>query len=385
MTEIFMEKSKNEYDAFLENAPFAVVISDGEGIIKMVNAVAERMFGYKSSELVGKTVEFLMPEGFRESHVKRRISYNANPKTRMMGGGLDLIGRKKNGEEFPIEIGLSYSHNSDGIEVISCITDITKRKHIEQDRISKVEDKNVSMERELHMAHQVQVTLLPRQFPNIPGWSFAAKWLPAREVAGDFYDIIQRDDNNVDLLIADVTDKGMPAALFMAFTRTVLRASLADGSSLVEGIDRTNRLMDRESSQGYFVTLFLTRLNHRTGEMGYVNAGHDPPLIYSHKENKITSLTRTGMPLGIRTQEIHEQCTAQLDPNDFILFYTDGVTEAFNGNKQFFGEERLQQVIWDHRYSSAEDIVNSLSQAVNDFIGPATVTDDITILVVKRL
>ena len=284
-----------------------------------------------------------------------------------------------------VEIGLSYNKIQDGIQVISYIADITKRKQVDQDRIKLIESEKASMEQELHMAHQVQLDLLPGKTPNIPGWSFAVKWLPAREVAGDFYDFRIRNDYDVDLVIADVIDKGMPAALFMSFACTALRAYLDSGFSLEDGITRTNKLMCQESSQGLFVTLFLTCLNPKTGETLYVNAGHNPPLHYQYKLDRFISLQKTGMALGIDAQATYEEHALQLNPGDFILFYTDGVNEAFNAKGQDFGMERMQQVITDHRYGSAEDIMMSLTANVEEFITPAPPSDDITIMVVKRL
>ena len=374
-----------EFDALINTTPLAMVITDGEGIIEVVNAKTEVMFGYESRELLGKTVEVLMPEGLRENHVKHRANYIAKPFTRLMGIGVELIGRRKGGEEFPVEIGISYSQNRDGIQVISYITDITKRKHIEQDRINQIETEKSSMERELHMAHQVQLDILPEKIPKIPGWSFAVKWLPAREVAGDFYDIIVRNDSDVDLVIADVTDKGMSAALFMAFASSALRAYIDSGFSLKDGITRTNRLMCQESSKGLFVTLFLTCLNPKTGETFYVNAGHNPPLYYEYKLDRFTSLHKAGMALGIDAQATYVEHALQLHPGDFILFYTDGVNEAFNARGQDFGMKRLQQVIFDHRYASAEEIMTSLVTTIEEFIAPDSPSDDITIMVVKRL
>jgi PAS domain S-box-containing protein len=343
------------------------------------------MCGYESRELLGRTIEVLMPEGLRENHVKHRAKFIAKPFTRLIGNGLELIGRRKGGEEFPVEIGLGYSHNLDGIQVISYIADITKRKQIEHERVNQIETEKASMERELHMAHEVQLDILPEETPKIPGWSFAVKWLPASEVGGDFYDFIVRDDTEVDLVIADVIDKGTPAALFMAFASTALRAYLDSGFSLKDGITRTNKLMCQESSQGLFVTLFLTCINPKTGETFYVNAGHNPPLHYQYKLDRFTSLHKTGMALGIDAQATYEEHALQLHPGDFILFYTDGVNEAFNARGQDFGMERLQQVIFDHRYASAEEIMISLATTVEEFIAPDSPSDDITIMVVKRL
>jgi sigma-B regulation protein RsbU (phosphoserine phosphatase) len=226
--------------------------------------------------------------------------------------------------------------------------------------------------------------LLPRETPQIPGWEFAARWQPARETSGDYYDFILTDGGQLGLVIADVADKGMAAALFMAVTRSTVRASVGHTSSPANGIAHANRLICADSTRSMFVTLFYALLDPTSGEITYVNAGHNPPLLCRANQDTLTELTRTGFPLGLIKDSSFEQRTARLDPGDLLLFYTDGVTDATDAHLQDFGTERLQRVLLEHRHASAAEVMDALGKAIHDFIGPTAPFDDIAILIVRR-
>jgi serine phosphatase RsbU (regulator of sigma subunit) len=255
---------------------------------------------------------------------------------------------------------------------------------IEIGKLSQTAVENARIERELQMAQQVQIDLLPKEVPDIEGWSFASFWRPAREVAGDFYKFIHTNDGMVDLVIADVADKGMPAALFMVLTSTALHANLDGSKSLETGITKTNQLVCMESTQGLFVTLFIARINPITGEIFYVNAGHNPPLLFSQKKDHVSRLNRTGFPLGLFPYAKYDQDATRLNPNDFIIFYTDGVTEAFDEDGNQFGTKGLRKVIYAHSNDSAEEILEGIITAVNKHVGNTPLSDDMAIVVVKR-
>jgi sigma-B regulation protein RsbU (phosphoserine phosphatase) len=255
---------------------------------------------------------------------------------------------------------------------------------IENARLYQVAVEKGRMERELQMAFEVQASLLPRETPNVAGWDFAAHWKPAREVSGDFYDFIPTDQQ-LGLVIADVSDKGMPAALFMALSRSILKASVTGTRSPAEGISQANRLICADSTNSMFVTLFYGRLDLKTGELLYVNAGHNPPLVYRAQRDELIELSPTGMVLGIFDGVDFEQRTAQLDPGDFILLYTDGISEAMDINGNLFGEERLRQVLLDNRQASTEAIAEAVERAVTAFTGAAARSDDITFVIARRV
>ncbi|MBN2149060.1 MAG: SpoIIE family protein phosphatase [Anaerolineales bacterium] len=256
---------------------------------------------------------------------------------------------------------------------------------IENARLFKEAVEKGRMERELQVARRVQASLLPVEKPQPPGWDFAAHWQPAREVAGDYYDFIQLRNGQLGVVIADVMDKGMPAALYMAFTRSVFRASIDDAASPLQGILRANHLICSDSTYGSFVTLFYAQMNTDTGEIVYVNAGHNPPLLYRKSEDRLIRLKASGMPLGIDEEAVYAQEALVLNPGDSILMYTDGVTEATNAEDQSFDLQRLESVCKKHVDASAAQILDEVGIALDQFTHSQALNDDVTLVAVKRL
>lgn len=245
------------------------------------------------------------------------------------------------------------------------------------------EHQKARMDRELDIARSVQRALLPHALPQLPDWSFAALWKPALEVAGDFYDVIVREDGYFDVLIADVTDKGVPAALFMAYSKSILNLTMGTTPSLLEGITLANRLL-HQKDVGLFVTMFAARIHAESGKMVYVSAGHPPVLVYRSATDQVQELSNTGIPLGIDPDMAYEQRTLQLAPDDFLVLYTDGITEAMDQCNDMFGENRLEEAIYGQRHGTVDEIANGLIGEVNSFISLSHPSDDIAILVVKR-
>ena len=256
---------------------------------------------------------------------------------------------------------------------------------IENARLYQVAVEKGRLEQELQLARDVQASLLPRETPQLPGWEFVARWRPAREVAGDYYDFIPAGAERLGLVIADVTDKGMPAALFMALTRSIVRATMVGDSSPAEGIARANRLIHADSTRGMFVTLFYALLDPLARQITYVNAGHNPPLLCRAQTGQLTPLVRTGMALGVEPAASYEQRTLHLEPGDFILLYTDGVTDATDTHQRMFGMERLERVLLDHCVQPAAQVIAALERAVDDFAGATPPFDDIAMMVIKCL
>jgi sigma-B regulation protein RsbU (phosphoserine phosphatase) len=212
-----------------------------------------------------------------------------------------------------------------------------------------------------------------------------ACWRPAREVSGDYYDFIPIDGGRLGLVIADVVGKGMPAALFMVLTRSIVRASVIGAASPAEGIAQANQLICADAVTGMFVSLFYAHLDPGTGEMTYVNAGHHPPLCYRASQDELLSLSRTGMMLGVLADTPFEQRTVSLDPGDFVLSYTDGVTDAIDAQEQAFGMERLQRAVFERRHTPAAGLLAALERDVDSFCGTGSPFDDIAVVVTKRL
>lgn len=245
------------------------------------------------------------------------------------------------------------------------------------------------LERELQMARELQAGLLPRDLPVLPGWEFAAHWQPAREVAGDFFDFIrpanQAAGPRAGALVADVADKGMAAALFMALSRSILRASLVNATKPAEGIAAANRLICEDATGGMFVTLFYAEAD-AGGLLTYVNAGHNPAYLVRADE-ACFELAPTGPLLGFLETASYAQVQVQLGAGDFVLLYTDGVTDAVSSDamEDSFGEERLKALLEARRGASAAEVLQALTAALTGFIGPTAPFDDVTVVAIKRM
>jgi sigma-B regulation protein RsbU (phosphoserine phosphatase) len=267
------------------------------------------------------------------------------------------------------------------------------------------------MERELEIAYEMQQSFLPQTLPQVPGVEIAADMRPAYEVGGDFYDVIPLSGGRVGVLVADVSDKGIPAALYMALARTLLRAHslsarpqyLSDAleSAQVRRLMRSGSLgalaalgsvrqandylTEHHSESCMFLTLFYAVYDPQSRLLTYVNAGHNPPLLYNALTGEQDWLRPTDMIIGIMPGRLYEAQERQLSPGDVLVLYTDGVTEAFNTNHQMFETERLVQVVRAQRTASSQELVEAIEAAVTAFAGQAPQSDDLTLLVMHCL
>jgi len=186
------------------------------------------------------------------------------------------------------------------------------------------------------------------------------------------------------LVIADVTDKGMPASLFMVFARSALRAALGQHPAPASALFAANNLICHDSFEGLFATAIYARLAIHSGQVTYVNAGHNPALYYRAQEDSFALLKRTGLPLGVMEDAEYEAGDLVLQPGDFLFLYTDGITELVNTEEVEFGLERLLQVVSDHRTQPADELISSVEQAFNEYADPSQPFDDITMMVIRR-
>jgi sigma-B regulation protein RsbU (phosphoserine phosphatase) len=245
------------------------------------------------------------------------------------------------------------------------------------------------LEQELQVARQIQASFLPDAAPQIAGWDLAAYWEGARQVSGDFYDFIPlADDDHPStrwgFVVADVADKGVPAALFMALSRTLVRTMAIGGSDPAEVLAQANNLIMASARSDLFVTLFYAILNPLDGVLTFANGGHNLPLQFDGRSAAVTELAAQGMALGVVTDIEFEQRHTRMELGDLLLFYTDGVTDALNETNQEFGLERLCAVVNAHQTESAEGIVQAINRAVDDFVGDTPQFDDFTLVVLKR-
>jgi serine phosphatase RsbU (regulator of sigma subunit)/putative methionine-R-sulfoxide reductase with GAF domain len=239
------------------------------------------------------------------------------------------------------------------------------------------------LQHEIELARAIQQSFLPECCPLIQGWEIGIEWRAARGVGGDFYDLIDLEDGRLGLVIADVSDKGVGAALYMALSKTVMRTVALGTRSPALALQRANRILLEDSRSGMFVTLFYGILDLDRGEMTYARAGHNPPLLI-RRDQQIELLDPPGIVLGILDPVHFEERRVALAPGDTLLLYTDGVTEAINDQEQEFGEERLAQALRAGRHLDAEAQVVYIDQQVRAFTGDVPQFDDFTLMVVKR-
>jgi sigma-B regulation protein RsbU (phosphoserine phosphatase) len=287
-------------------------------------------------------------------------------------------------------VGLVYVDNrmqagifgEDDLELLSAVAN-TAAVAIENARLHIAEVEQARLERELEVARKVQTSLMPLGPPDIPGFEVTGLWRAAREVGGDFYDFIPRADGELGIVIGDVTDKGVPAAFFMALARTTLRASLTGGGSALAGLQQANRLISADSSSGMFVTLFYAGLNPRSHTLSWINAGHMPPLRYRAMEMDVTRLATGGLPLGVEPEGRFVESRTELQPGDAILLYTDGLVDAMDHHGDFYGWDRLKRTVGSSGGMNAADMLSSIERDVNRFTADSAPFDDLTMVVVK--
>ncbi|MBN2149309.1 MAG: PP2C family protein-serine/threonine phosphatase [Anaerolineales bacterium] len=241
-------------------------------------------------------------------------------------------------------------------------------------------------QQELALARRIQTSFLPASLPQVPGWELAASLEPAREMSGDFYDLIPLSGGRLGVLIADVTDKGVGPALFMALSRTLIRTYAVQFKGQPEEVLRAaNRRMLQDAENPLFVTTFYGVLNPQSGEFVYANAGHNPPLFFKAGEMDPELLIATGMPLGVDAEMSWGRQVISIAAGDTVVLYTDGVTEAQNSLQVCFELERLVSSVRERVAQPVVDLHSELLSELRAFIGGAPQSDDITLVVVKRI
>jgi len=291
--------------------------------------------------------------------------------------GSEALGKGDLGYRVTVETGdefedLARSFNTMAADLKTHIDEL-QRTTAEKERYAK----------ELEIAKGIQQSFLPDEAPKIEGIELVAKNIPALEVGGDFYDFIPLAQDQWGLVIADVSGKGVPAALFMALSRTLIRASTLANADPATAIGHANQLICEDSKTSMFVTLFYAILDSRAMTLNYVNAGHNPPLLLKGTSSDVVLLKAKGIALGVTDEVSLQSVRVDLRPDDVLVLYTDGVTEAINDREEEFGEERLLNVITKNRGESAATILERILSAITVFAGDQPQHDDITLLILK--
>ncbi len=253
---------------------------------------------------------------------------------------------------------------------------------LERARLIEAYVEKQRMEETLKLAHDIQMSMVPKIFPPFPDRSefdIFATLAPAKEVGGDFYDFFFIDNDHLCFAVGDVSGKGVPASLFMAVTKTLFRATASNGGTPGEILARLNAEICRDNDSCMFVTLFCAILNIRTGQVDYGNGGHNPP-YYLHQRGVSPLENPGGRVLGLVEQSPYASGRMILAPGEALLLYTDGVTEAMNPSETLYSDQRLEQFLGTNRGSAPRQIIGDLIGDVKQFAGGAPQSDDITVL-----
>lgn len=285
-----------------------------------------------------------------------------NIRTAMNRGAFDFVTKPIDFEDLEVTIERTLSNIEEWKEALSS------------------RDKLVALQNELEVASSIQQSILPTQFPQSKGYQVFGSMEPARSVGGDFYDVMHLENGRVGLAIADVSDKGVPAALFMMSTRTLLKGAAIGNSNPSDVLREVNDLLNAENDAAMFVTVLYAVYDPETRVLTYANGGHNPPLIV-HADGSSDLLPLTGgIALGLVPELEFDQDSLTIAPGDSVVLYTDGVTEAMNAEAEEFGNERLLRVFSDGPPESSKEANTAVLNAVSDFVGETPQSDDITCL-----
>jgi sigma-B regulation protein RsbU (phosphoserine phosphatase) len=264
-------------------------------------------------------------------------------------------------------------------KMVGTVQDITERVRIKSELLEKER-----MSNELTIGHRIQLSMLPNYSPSVDGWQFAGFYQAASEVGGDFYDWINLPNGEIGMMIADASDKGVPAALFMALSRAIIRTNALGSDGPVATMVRSNEILFRDYFNEQFVTMIYASLDPANGHIEIVNAGHNYPLLYSSKNRGVQTIKTKGTVLGLFPQVPLDPVSIELMPGDVLVFYTDGLTEAINSQEDYFDEQRVIEAVKANAYRSVDEIISAIVQSWQDFVGELPQMDDLTLIVAKR-
>jgi len=245
-----------------------------------------------------------------------------------------------------------------------------------------------ALEHELNLAREIQYNLLPKEIPTIPGYDIAARYFPCFEVSGDYYDIMQLDDDNLGIIVADVSGKGVGASMIMTMTRSLIRMESERNLSTADTLKKVNRILARDLRRGMFVTAMYCILNIRTGMLKVSSAGHNPLVVWRNDQKRHELFNPNGIALGFDRGPVFDRTIKEesilMNPGDFVVSFTDGVTESMDENDEELGGERFYKFVGDMHKLEPQRFIDAVMKHLDEYKGQASQHDDITLVCIKR-
>ena len=276
------------------------------------------------------------------------------------------------------------THNFTAVVGFTFVVYVIQRYVRQREQLDRtVRQQRDQLLQDLELAAQVQRMFLPNHPPSMPGLEIAGMMKPARGVSGDYYDYRAIDEHTIQVVIADVSGKGVPAALLMSATAAALRLEAGEKRDMLEAVNRLNRGIHSLSDSNRYVTMLLADIDGRSHSLRYVNCGHNPALLFQAKTHDVVPMNSSCFPIGMFDSEACAINSANLSAGDILVLYTDGVTEAENSRGEEFGMERLSALIRGSHSLSADGLMNHILESVTDFSRDVGLKDDATILVVN--
>ncbi len=386
-------RSRRSLAGILSFLPDATFVIDSDGKVIVWNSAMEMLTSIPADSMLGKgNYEYALPFYKERRPMLANLIYMPDEEIKKKYNTVERIGAdtlvvdvfipdfKPGGAYLWAKASPLYDSQGEIAGAIETIRDITERREME----GRLARSNA----ELQIAADIQKSFLPETIPQIPEFDIAARSVMAKEVGGDFFDVIPfevmvLDKSTVGLLVADVSGKGVPAALFMALSRIVVRVNALWHHDPAKIIFHSNNTITQDSKSGMFVTLFFGMLNETEKSLTYVNAGHNPPLMFRSHDKTIEKLPPTGICLGVMENQEYESRTVTIARDDVLVMYTDGVTEAINAQEEIFGEKRLLDIVRENVHLSAQAILDRILSDVKKFAGDMPQFDDITLFIVK--
>jgi PAS domain S-box-containing protein len=371
-----LRASEERFRSITESAHDAIILADDTANIISWNPAAQNIFGYSDQEVLGKPTTTLMPARYREPHTKGFERYAKTGESRVIGRPIELVGLRKGGSEFPLELSLSTWTTTAGQLYCGIIRDVTERKEAEKEHL-----KRLHAEREISIASRVQQGLFPTRSPSLDGFDIAGAVYPADRASGDYFDFIAMPQDALGVVVADVSGHGLGPAMLMVQTRAYLRALARGHDDLGEILTRTNELL-LPNDHGRFISMFFGRIDPRTRSFMFASAGH--PAYLLKRSGDVTLLDGTSPVLGVlEDSPVTSSPAIALEAGDLILLMTDGIPESRDADRTLFDVPRTLDVVRANRDNSASDIVDALYQSARDFAQGRSQDDDMTAVVIK--